>query len=61
MPNIGAETCGLDGVFPPDELCFRPEALCSYIYIYIYIYLLFYMSSVFFGLPIVSRSLMILV
>ena len=30
-----------------------------YIYTHIYIYMLFYMSSVFFGLPIVSCSLMI--
>ena len=22
------ETCGLDDVFPPDDLCSRPEALC---------------------------------
>ena len=35
------------------------QKLC--IYIYIYIYMLFYMSSVFFGLPIVSCSLMIIV
>ena len=52
--GTGAETCGLD-VFPPDDLCSRPEALC------IYIYIIFYMSSVFFGLPIVSCSLMIIV
>ena len=28
--GTGAETCGLDGVFPPDDLCSRPEpeALC---------------------------------
>ena len=25
--ETGAETCGLD-VFPPDDLCSRPEALC---------------------------------
>ena len=50
-----AETCGLDDVFPRDDLCFRPEALC----IYIYIYIIFYISYVFFGLPIVSYSLMI--
>ena len=34
-----AETCGLDYVFPPDDLCSHPEALCWYIYIYIYIYI----------------------
>ena len=47
--GTGAETCGLDDVFPPDDLCSRPEALCWYIYVYIYIYLymLFYMNSVF--------------
>ena len=33
--GTGAETCGLDDVFPPDDLCSRPEALCYYIYIYI--------------------------
>ena len=26
--GTGAETCGLDDVFPPDDLCSRPEALC---------------------------------
>ena len=36
------ETCGLDDVFPPDDLCSRPEALCLYIYIYIYIFTLLY-------------------
>ena len=36
------KTCGLDDVFPPDDLWSRPEALCYiYIYIYIYIYLHF--------------------
>ena len=30
-----SETCGLDDVFPPDDLCSRPEALCFYIYIYL--------------------------
>ena len=34
--RTGAKTCGLDDVFPPDDLCSRPEALCKYIYIYIY-------------------------
>ena len=37
--GTGAETCGLDDVFPPDDLCSRPEAL---FYIYIYIYALLY-------------------
>ena len=32
--GTGAETCGLDDVFPPDDLCSRPEALCEYVYIY---------------------------
>ena len=26
--GTGAETCGLDDVFPPDDLCSHPEALC---------------------------------
>ena len=26
--GTGAETCGLDDVFHPDDLCSRPEALC---------------------------------
>ena len=26
--GTGAETCVLDDVFPPDDLCSRPEALC---------------------------------
>ena len=26
--GTGAETCRLDDVFPPDDLCSRPEALC---------------------------------
>ena len=26
--GTGAETCGLDDVFPPDDLCSRLEALC---------------------------------
>ena len=26
--GTGAETCGLDNVFPSDDLCSRPEALC---------------------------------
>ena len=38
------------------------SSVLIYIYVYIYVYiLLFYMSSVFFGLPIVSFSLMIIV
>ena len=40
--GTGAKTCGLDDVFPLDDLCSRSEALCWYIYIYICI---FYMSS----------------
>ena len=36
--GISAETCGLDDVFPPDDLGSRPEALCKYICIYIYMY-----------------------
>ena len=32
--GTGAETCGLDDVFPPDDLCSRPEALCKYIYMH---------------------------
>ena len=39
--GTGAETCGFDDVFPPDDLCSRPEVRCLYIYICI-----FYMSSV---------------
>ena len=31
--GTGAETCGLNGAFPPDDVCSRPEALCLYIYI----------------------------
>ena len=37
--GTSAEICGLDDVFPPDDLGSRPEALCLYIYIYIYIYM----------------------
>ena len=33
--EISTETCGLDDVFPPDDLCFCPETLCWYICIYI--------------------------
>ena len=32
--GTGAETCRLDDVFPPDDLCSRPEALCLYIYMH---------------------------
>ena len=39
--GAGAETCGLDDVFPPDDS--RQEAPCWYIYIYIYA---FFMGSV---------------
>ena len=28
---ISAETCGLDNVFPPDDLCSRQETLCWYV------------------------------
>ena len=28
MGGTGAETCGFDDVFPPDDLCSRPEAMC---------------------------------
>ena len=34
--GTSAETCGLDDVFPPDDLGSRPEALCWYIYIYVH-------------------------
>ena len=57
---VGWMMCFLPMTFVP-----RPEALYIYMYvcmfIYIYIYTFFYMSSVFFGLPIVSCSLMIIV
>ena len=43
--GTSAETCGLDDVFPPDDLGSRPEALCWYIYIYICMYIP-YTSSV---------------
>ena len=43
--GTSAETCGLDDVFPPDDLGIRPEALCLYIYMYMYICIP-YMSSV---------------
>ena len=36
--GISAETCGLDDVFPPDDLCSRPGALCHCIFIYTYAY-----------------------
>ena len=51
--GTGVETCGLDDMFPPDDLCSRPEALCLYIYIYICI---FYMSSVIGRIYTYSRS-----
>ena len=35
--GTSAETCGLDDVFPLDDLGSRPEALCWYICIYIYV------------------------
>ena len=37
--GTSVETCGLDDVFPPDDLCSRPEPLCYYMYIYIYTFL----------------------
>ena len=37
--GTSAETCGLDDVFPPDDLGSRPETLCWYICIYIYVYI----------------------
>ena len=43
--GTSAETCGLDDVFPPDDLGSRPEALCQYICIYICVYIP-YTSSV---------------
>ena len=33
--GTSAEICGLDDVFPPDDLGSRPEALCKYICMYI--------------------------
>ena len=43
--GTGAETCGLDDVFPHDDLCSRPEALCLCIHIYIYTHICnFYIS-----------------
>ena len=53
------ETCGVDDVSSWWPLF--PSRSSVLIYIYIYVYMLFYMSSVFFGLPIVSCSLMIIV
>ena len=41
--GTGAETCGLDDVFPPDDLCFVPvQKLCVNIYIYMYSFYEFY-------------------
>ena len=57
--GTGAETCGLGDVFSPDDLCSLPSRSSVLINIYIFIYMLFYMSSVFFGLPIVSCSLIL--
>ena len=34
--GTSAESCGLDDVFPPDDLGSHPEALCLYIYIYMH-------------------------
>ena len=55
--SVGWMMCFLLMTFVP------VQKLCAnvHIYIYIYIYMLFYMSSVFFGLPVVSCSLMIIV
>ena len=39
--GTSAETCGLDDVFPPDDLGSRPEALCKYICIYMYVHSLY--------------------
>ena len=36
--NKRRKTCGLDDVFPPDDLCSRPGALCHCIFIYTYAY-----------------------
>ena len=33
--GTGAETCGLDDVFPPDDLCSHLDALCQWIYMHI--------------------------
>ena len=38
--GISAETCGLDDVFPPDDLCSRPGTLSHYIFIYTYAFLI---------------------
>ena len=52
--GISAETCGLDDVFPPDDLGSRPEALCWW---YIYICMCIpYMSSVIGRIYIYNRS-----
>ena len=39
--GTSAETCGLDDVFPPDDLGSRPEALCQYICIYMFVHSLY--------------------
>ena len=38
--GISAKTCGLDYMFPPDDLCYRPESLCWYVFIYTYAFFL---------------------
>ena len=38
--GISAETCGLDDVFPPDDLCSRPRSSVS-LYIYLYVCILY--------------------
>ena len=60
--GTSTENCGLDDVFPPDDLGSRPEALCQYIYIciphmnsvkgriYIYIYIYIYTTGVSFSI-----------
>ena len=54
----GAKTCGLDDVFPPDDLCSRSSVL-FYIYIYIYMYIyvcILYTSSVIWRIYTYNRS-----
>ena len=56
-PGTGAKTCGLDDVFP-DDLCSCPQALCYYIYAF-FVWFLLQDGFVFYGLPIVSCSMII--
>ena len=37
--GISAETCGLDDMFPPYDLCSSPETLCYYIFNHTYAFL----------------------